>query len=324
MDQAQNLPLDPPAVLAPPPVLAPQQQRVGQAVDRFESDGSPPIQPDLLNAPATVDPTMILSDDERQWTLQIKEAFQNASHFGNGVQVSDFFFAQHALVSHGDVDEALMRIEGMHRFYQEYEIDHSPEQALYYVREFMQQQPGYILHLDVSPITQQAWLVTDSAAFQVQQALASDERWKICVCGTYYIVHYCQGTTLTSIRQGILCEIECDSVGWHNFNSEFVTRLFGELFSYIPSKYQMMRAYNTTVVANLLFSLAKPFMSENQKSSIKLGCQVVSNSPGSDSGTRRLSEFYLQPNTKVATQRIIQRIDELLRIRTHNEETFRI
>ena len=317
MDQAQNLPL------APPPVLAPQQQGLGQALDGFESDDSPPLRPDILNAPTVLDPTMTMSDIECQWALQIKDAFQNSSHFGDDIQVSDFFFAQHALVSHGDVTEVLDRIESLHRFYQEYEIDHSPEQALYYVRGFMQQQQGYILHLDVSPVTQQAWLVTDSAAFQVQQALASDEHWKICVCGIYY-VHYCQWTTLTSIRQGMLSEIECDGVGWHNFNAEFVTRLFGELFSYIPIKYQMMRAYNTTVVANLLFSVARPFMSDSQKSSVKLGCQVVSNNPDNCGGTRRLSEFYLQPNTEAATQRIIQRIEELLRVRKHNEETFRI
>ena len=263
---------------------------------------------------------MMLNDNERQWSLQLKEAFQNCEDFDDDfhTNMTDLSLAQHAIVSHGNVTEALERIEGLQRFFGEYGIDHTPGQGLYYVTEFMKQQPGYVLHVDVSVVTQQAWLVTDSAAFQVKQALASDEQWKICICGIYYL-HYCQWTTLAAIRQGLICEIECDSVGWHNFNMEFVPRLFGELFTYIPIKYQMMRAYNTNVVANLLFSLARPFMNTSQKESVKLGCQVMTGS-----GVRRVSEFYLQPNLEVATQRILQQVDCLLKERKQNELEFRI
>ena len=269
------------------------------------------------------DPSMILSDEERQWTLAIKEALHNSSHFADDFHLSDLAFAQQAIVAQGNVAEALVRIEGLQHFYEEYNIDHTLEQALYYMREFMLQQPGYLLHLDVSPLSQQAWMVTDSAAFRFENALANDDHWKICVCGIYY-AHYIMWTTFASIRQGMFSEVECDSVGWHNFNMEFVNRLFGELFSYIPIKFRVTRAYNTTVIANLLFSLARPFMSTSHKRSVQLGCQVMSNNDDTNPGIRRLSEFYLQPSVDVAMRRILKRTEELMQIRKYNEDTFQL
>lgn len=270
-----------------------------------------------------MDHAMILFDEERRWALELKEAFRNSSHFGDDFHLCDLFFAQHAMVAKGNIAEALVRIGGLYQFFKEYKIDHTPEQAMFFMREFMKQQPGYILHMNVSSLTQQAWQVTDSEAFRLKTALADDDSWKICICGIYYS-HYTLWTTLTAMRQGLFVEIECDSVGWHNFNMEFTTRLFGELFSYMPIKFQTTRAYNTTVVANLLFSLARPFMSTSQNQSVQLGCQVLSVGDENNQGARRLSEFYLQPTVGIATERMLHRNNILLRVRKYHESTFRL
>jgi len=273
------------------------------------------------------DPNMMPTDDERRWALEIKEAFYNSSEVTDAFKRStpDMVFVSHAIAAHGNVTEAVKRLEGLSNFATEYGINHTTEQALFFLRKFMIQQPGYLLHLDVSPITQQAWLITDSAAFRCQHALADDNRWKICVCGLFYM-HYTTWTTLTSIRQGLFCEIECESVNWHNFNMDFITRLFSELMPYMPILFQRSRAYNTAMVANLLWSLAGPFMTVSQKESVQLGCRVVSDADETNGfgTTRRLSEFYLQPSVKEAMERTLQRAEHLLRIREHNAATFRL
>lgn len=288
----------------------------------------------MMNGPAAamgygsvMDPSMMLTDQERQWACDLKTALGESSRFEN-LQLSDMVIAQHALAAQGNIVEAMVRIEGLQQFAEEYQIDHSLEQAMWVIENFLKQQPGYILHFDVDiGNTQQAVMVSDSAAFSQKAAFESsknktaDENWKICVSGIYYL-HYILQPTIASMRQGLSATVECDGVGWHNFSMEYITRLFEEMFSYLPVQFQCIQAYNTTVVANLLFSLARPFMGQNMKQSVQLGFQIQTEP---DTNTvRRLSEFYLQPSLPAQQLRLYQRIQTLMMVRIINDKQFRL
>lgn len=276
-----------------------------------------------------VDPSMVISDQELQWALELKHAVNASGRLNLESHISDMELTHHAIVAQGNVVEAMVRIEGLDRFRREYRIDQSVEQGLYFVLKFMKQQPGYLLHLDANPQTYEGIMVTDSAAFsdksalEATQTITADEQWRICVGAIYYLHYAALSPTLASVRQGISATVECDGVGWHNIGSEYISRLFEEMFSYLPVRYTQIRAYNTTVVANLLFSLAGPFMSRNMRRSVQLGHQIAEGT-NVTGGPRRLSEFYLQPSLEMAQHRVIQRVQALLTVRVYHDKEFRL
>jgi hypothetical protein len=291
------------------------------------------MNPGQLQAPGSfvhpVDSSMAISDQELQWAIQLKHAVNESERLDLQSPISDMELAHHAIIAQGNVVEALVRIEGLDRFRREYRIDQSVEQGVSFVLNFMKQQPGYLLHIDANPHTYEAVMVSDSAAFSDKSALeatsnvTADEQWRICVGAIYYLHYAVLSPTLASVRQGIAATVECDGVGWHNIGSEYISRLFEEMFSYLPVRFTQIRAYNTTVVANLLFSLARPFMSPNMSRSVQLGHQIADPTNFSG-GPRRLSEFYLQPSLEIAQQRVLQRVQALLTVRLHNDKEFRL
>jgi hypothetical protein len=285
----------------------------------------------------TGDPSMVISDQELQWALELKHLVNESERLNLECPMSDMELAHHAIIAQGNVVEALVRIEGLDRFRREYRIDQSVQQGLYFVLNFMKQQPGYLLHLDANPQTYEGIMVTDSAAFsdkcarEATPTVSAEEQWRICVGAIYYLHYAALSPTLASVRQGISATVECDGVGWHNIGSEYISRLFEEMFSYLPVRFTHIRAYNTTVVANLLFSLARPFMSPNMRRSVQLGHQIIiadsSDSTTNDhvmGGPRRLSEFYHQPSLEMAQHRVIQRVQTLLTMRFYHDKEFRL
>jgi hypothetical protein len=295
-----------------------------------EQHQAPAIQPGFLH-PMThrVDSSMVVSDQERQWALELKHAVKASERLNLKSPISDMELTHHAIIAQGNVVESMVRIEGLDRFRREYGIDQSVEQGLYFVLNFMKQQPGYLLHVDANPRTYEGIIVSDSAAFSEKSAFEAtksvnaDEQWRICVGAIYYLHYAVLSPTLASVRQGISATVECDGVGWHNIGSEYISRLFEEMFSYLPVRYTQIRAYNTTVVANLLFSLARPFMSPNMRRSVQLGHQIADDTNLSG-GPWRLSDFYLQPSLEMAQLRVIQRVQALLTARLYHDKEFRL
>lgn len=289
----------------------------------------------LLNAKISsppVDPTMAMTQQERGWALELKRALHDSERF-EATQLSDLEITQHAMAAQGNVVEAMVRIEGLQQFRQEYDIQKpSLEQIMTLVKDFMEQQPGYFLHVDLVTnrnnysTTQQAVMVSDTgalsqdAAFEASNSKTADENWRICVCGQFLIL-WAILPTIAAMRQGTLCSVECDGVGWHNIRADYIQRLFEEMFSYLPVKFQCIQVYNTTVVANLLFSLARPFMGQNMRQSVQLGFQIEKSNP---EAPRRLSELYLQPTLEAAQQRLLQRIQALVVLRLVKEQQFRL
>jgi hypothetical protein len=272
-----------------------------------------------------VDPTMALTELERGWALDLKRALSESERFEN-TALSDMEIAEHAIVAKGNVVEAMVRIGGMEQFREEYGVTNSLEQIMTAFSDFMKQQPGYILHVDLLA-NQQSILALDLAAFSYAAAFQSsanktaDENWKTCVCATYFL-HWALQPSIASMRHGNISALECDGFGWNNINLDFVRRLFEELMGYMPVHFHGINVYNTNVVANLMFSMAKPFMNQNMKRTLQLGLQV-DEYPGTPTA-RRLSELYSQPNLEAAQVRVLQRIRTLAMLRLVKDQQFRL
>ena len=75
-----------------------------------------------------------------------------------------------ALATQGNVIEAMVRIEGLEQFRQEYGIAYALEEVMMaVVGDFVRQQLGYYLHVDLLA-NQQPLIVTDSTAFHQKAA----------------------------------------------------------------------------------------------------------------------------------------------------------
>ncbi|CAB9529737.1 expressed unknown protein [Seminavis robusta] len=281
-------------------------------------------------------PFMVLSNDEKIWALQLKLAAQQEQSSSNDeddnemFNLSDFEYAQHAIIAQGNIQEAMDRIEGMHHFRKEYGIDHSGDQIAYYLQEIMKQQPGYLLHLDNNPNTNDGVIAIDAARWDPVKALTHDTNnankdpefnWKVSLIGVYYM-HYVVQPSLASIRQGLLTLVECDGVSWRNFSIQWDNRFHGEMFGNLPVKFKACLAYNTSMIANLVFSMMKPIMPKSMKDSLHLGCSLL----GSDEAPTnlRLGDVYLQPSREVVQRAIVQRAMGLTAQRRFHEMTFKL
>lgn len=276
---------------------------------------------------ADVDPTMVITDTELGWALELKIAVAENDELD---KLCDMEYAHHAIVARGNLQEALTRVERMQLFRQNYKIDNSLEQGLYYIRELMKQQPGFLMNIDIDLVRQESLNVFDCGVFQPNVALdttASPEtgirdNWEVFSCAAYY-VKYASQPTLAVIRNGLLELADFGEYGWSNFSTETNQRLMDEVISHYPMKWNGLLLYNTVPAANVIMSLCKPLMGASMRNALRLGCQFVE-ADGSHNCNRRLREFYLQPNREEAEANLLERARLLLSTRCHNERTFRL
>ena len=273
------------------------------------------------------DPTMIITQDELRWSLELKLAVMGSEELDN---LSDMEYAQHAIIAGGKVEEGLRRIERMQVFRQYYQVDNSIEQGLKYIRALIEQQPGFLLNIDIDLARNEAINVFDCGCFDPNVALSCSaspetgyqDNWKVFACAVYYIKYISQ-PTLAVVRHGLLELGDFGGYGWSNFSVEVNQKLMDEVISWLPTKWNGLLMYNTGSAANVIMGLCKPLMSESMRNSLHLGCQVIE-SDGSRNNHRRLSEFYMQPTPEEAQKSLLERAEVLITTRRHNEDTFRL
>ena len=127
------------------------------------------LQPDKVG----LDTTMWITAVERAWALEVKHAVESNKELE---PLSDMWYAHHAIIAQGNLDEALRRIQIMQTFRQEYKINHSVEQAHHYLSELIEQQPGFLLNLDVDLEQQISVNAFDVGCFNPTKALQTDPK----------------------------------------------------------------------------------------------------------------------------------------------------
>lgn len=275
------------------------------------------------------DPTMLLTALERDWSLAVKGAVEGSEDL---VNLTDMEYAQFAITTKGDLQEALRRIHGMQLFRQHYKIDHSVEQALYFLRGHIRLFPGLLLNIDVDIEQNIGINACDLGYLQPDLILgtrpgivedkAIDGNWGLFCCATYYIKFATQ-PSLAVIRNGLLELVDFKDYGWKNFSTAINGRIFEEVLAHIPMTWRHFLGYHTGVVGNVIVSMAKPLMNETWRKTISMGCQIVEEENSSDP-PRRLKDFYLQPSTEIAYENLLERARVLLTQRKQNEARFRL
>lgn len=295
--------------------------------DEYDHFGArvPHLQSSIPSQPAHLtDPTMMLTDQERRWALAIKEKVNSSDSFR---PLTDMECAHYAIISRGNMAEALVRIEGMQTFREAYSIDNSPEQGVYFLEQFEILFPRALMHLDICPTTNAGIWVFDFGAHYAKKGISPnstkgpDFNWEVSVLASYYMFTVIQ-PSLASIREGVGCALDFADYSFEHFSFEYYQRLHDECFGYLPLKWRKCEGYNTTMAANLGFSMIKTLMNANLKSTYKMGCQLEGR--GAGASAMRLREVYLQPSPETAHHRAVEKARELLILRAYHERTFRL
>lgn len=269
------------------------------------------------------DDTMILTDQERAWSLELKElARQNRDL----KPLSDMAYAQFAITYKGNHQEALIKMENLQTFKDMYQVDGSPSQGEQYLNSIMKLQPGFLLGLDTDHKTGEGIIILDnsknypSRAFEVHpHDTVLEQNWRDHVVGNYYMLRTVQ-PNLLAIREGAVVLGESTGMGWHNVNMAYENRVKEEFWAHYPIKFKRWMIYNTNPMATIYWNLIRKLFPEDIRDSLHLGCDV---DPKANKRIT-LTDIYLYPNVEASRQRVIQGAKELLEERLRNEESFRL
>ena len=279
-----------------------------------------------LHADKMKDTSMQLSQDEKHFAVQVKRAVEASGELQPTTFV-DADYARFALASTGNLQEALRCMKRMQWFRQEYSIDDSVEQGMYYLERFFRLQPGFILKLDIDPETSEGILTFDQGSLNPVKALQCAENdsvvernWKITVIGTYYLMNAVQ-PSLESSRTGIFYILEAATMTFDNFCLTYETRLHDELWGSYPLKVIKVMVYNNSYASTIAWSLCKPLFPQKLRDVMESGCRVQE-PDGQPMPLLMLTDLYLTPNPERANFYRLERARDFLTQRARNDLSF--
>lgn len=216
----------------------------------------------------------------------------------------------------------------MQRFREAYNLESnvSPDKAMQYLQELVRLQPGFLLNLDICPVSGEGILAVDAGAYDPAVALQAcgflEKNWEVHVCAYYYLAQ-CLSPSLQSLREGVFLMTDATNMTWKNIgNLHHEYRLHHELLSGIPVSMKAMMEYNSNSSAVLFWGLVKKVFPKEWLAVLEVGCQVECHNITKP--TQTLADLYLQPTPKEATCFLLRRARELLCLRAVNEAAFRL
>ncbi|CAB9502324.1 expressed unknown protein [Seminavis robusta] len=111
-------------------------------------------------------PDLTLTEQEWANADEIRDVVTSSEDF-EGISLTDFEYAQHALFTDGNLEDALFRIKGLHDFREEYKITSDPsksvEEGMSLLRAFIKQHPWLLLDVSCDASSGYCCLIFDFA-----------------------------------------------------------------------------------------------------------------------------------------------------------------
>ncbi|CAB9508881.1 expressed unknown protein [Seminavis robusta] len=278
-----------------------------------ESQREPEIHEDTFaEEPSYDDGKMMLTDEEYQWARDIKSAAQLQPDLD---KLPDFWYAQIALCDQGDVDAALHRIHGLQTFWKEYKVIlDNLNSARKVVRESLEDLfPGFWLSLTYSPTAGHYTLVMDAVKLDMSVLATHPQAMDSLILSMFYVLH-AANPDFETIRHGLYSIAECEGQDWKNsMGAGDMRRVWTEIASVYPIRYQKLDHIHTNMVVNMMWSLAKRYLPKNIRDKFDArGCSDV----------ERLDKLYSIPTLEAANGRFLGTVMDSLKKRLENEASF--
>jgi hypothetical protein len=285
---------------------------LASSFDEAES-GSTSADEDILPAHmAAADPRrMLLINEEAWWALDIKIAIEQDLEL---VNLSDFLYAQLAIICKNDVEDALRRARIMQRIRNEYEILERLDQGCLALKEMIEIQRGLLLSFQFDADSSAYTLVHDLPKCNTTVLTSADcvEKWMV---GLYYIFHtLCPD--LESIRRGFKCVAKCE--GMDHTKLQGLNQLkdtFTELLSIYPFSGKLLHYHSDSASLAMATTMWKKTLPLDFWKRFIVECT---------NDTWINSLFSDGPAVEVvdADQRLLQAMTATLRLRFENVRTF--
>lgn len=252
---------------------------------------------------------MELTEEETEWAKAIKTAVEASNEIDN---LSDFMYAQYALIDQDNVQQALRRIQHFQIFRQEYRLLDTADEGTQILHRLVGLLTNIMLSVSFNQEEGNFVLVMDIAAFR-EKNLKTDADYRYLLGFVYYIGHVLS-PDFTAIRQGTFYVIECDGYDWKNLTMSTRRRLWTESLAVYPYRIQQIKYFHTGIYANMAAALMKRFLPVEVYSNIAVGCQFAG----------RLDTFYAVPTRELANERFLRRTETCLIARYENIRDFRL
>lgn len=251
---------------------------------------------------------MWITRQEQLDALDIKQAIIATPQLDN---LSDFRYAQLAIVCKEDVADALHQARSLQAFRQEYKIEESYPDGCSSLSKILELLPKFLLSFTFS-IPDGTWAsVHDNIKIDttVFTAVARRRYW---FAGAFYTAH-AFFPDLESMRKGLIALVECQGMDWTQ-KQDF--RLIRDLFSQLWSMYPftgILKHYHTGVIFNVMAAMLRKTLPGDMKHRLQTGL-VHEN---------RLDSVFLIPTAEVATQRILQTMQAISKSALTTKKNFR-
>ena len=297
--------------------------------------GPNPAPPRQLDPPSTMmNQRMQLTQAQRNLAQSIKTAIELDPDIDN---LSDFWYAQLALVNGENVEAALSQAGSMQYLRQEYKIRDTLADAKTTVLHYLKMYENRILSFYYMPRTDSYFLVVDLAATD-KNALTTNDGWMVNLAAQYYL-RQALNPDFVSLANGCNVVYECQGFSWAKCGgvNDFV-RLAREVIGPYPARTQNMVFYNAGKQAfwcgrrlwghshkphlfanegvnlTVTYSMAKPFLPKDMQENAKFCCRFP----------QRLDQVMLTPNPSLAMVRNYIKIIEALQLRYEHEACFKL
>ncbi|CAB9523921.1 expressed unknown protein [Seminavis robusta] len=267
-------------------------------------------------------PTMKLTDQEREYALKIKRALEEEDEV-LARAISDMEIASYAIVDQGDLERSLERAECMQAFRMDYNISDTVEDGIQVLRTFQELCPGMLLSID--PCTDgdsdngSHVVVLDLTKNNPLSFLKSPKNFRYAIGGIYYMIR-CMQPDLKSVREGYRQILECDGIGWNNLSSKVDQRCIDELLHNLPHRRKSMKILRASPIMLVIGSLMKPFLPKEEYDAIIFGFQ----NQDATEFPERLDNYFLQPDPEAAFEGLMRKCQSYLTKRAETEKSFKL
>lgn len=249
---------------------------------------------------------MALTREEKQWALDIKDIVKMMPDLDN---LSDFMYAQLALICEDDTEDAIRRAYGLQAFREEYNILDTYEDGCRCIRALVGLFPEELLSFGFSHQGGTYVLVHDASKLKTT-ALDTPKKVETFFAASYYL-HQAMIPDMASARKGIIVLVECSQFSFVQKQNSNIQQLFSQLLSIYPFT-GSLRCYHTGLMFNLLASMLRSVLPPKLKDKIKTGLML----------DQSLDTYYMVPSVEAVGQRVIQRMSETLKKRHDNLDAF--
>ena len=270
----------------------------------------PPPQVDL-NFTGPMDPRrMALTEQERNWALDIRDAIEMVPEIDT---VSDFMCLQLALTERDNIQNAIERVQGLQTFQEEYSIASSLQDGIQALEDLVELFPELYLSFSYSYDEQSYVLLYDATKWNAA-LLQSPDALNKQLKASYYM-NLVFNPDAAASRNGLILIAECEGFDWKkNLVVTYLRKLHEELLNFYPQTYRQIKYFHTGVFVNTIVSMMRRFLPRDIHSKIQTGCQLEG----------RLNTFYHVPSIEAANATLLERMKENLKKHFENVASFKL